>query len=62
MIKQELLTIIACPICKGDLDYIKLKDQEYLKCQNCKLNYPIKEDIPILLPEEALKEENVKRD
>lgn len=62
MINQDLLSILACPVCKGDLEYKKINDNDYLKCQTCKLYYPVKEEIPILLPEEAVKEENVKRD
>jgi uncharacterized protein YbaR (Trm112 family) len=50
-IAQELLEILACPKCKGGL---RLVDQpEGLICENCKLRYPIKEDIPIMLIDEA---------
>jgi uncharacterized protein len=52
-LSQELLDIIACPQCKGDL---RLTDkQDGLECDACKLRYPIKEDIPIMLVEEAEK-------
>ncbi|AEA33182.1 Trm112 family protein [Hippea maritima] len=51
MIKKELLDIIACPKCKGDL---KLdKDGKFLICERCKLKYPIEDDIPILIIDEA---------
>ncbi|MFZ0889098.1 MAG: Trm112 family protein [Candidatus Binataceae bacterium] len=50
-LSQELLDILACPKCKGDL---KLADkQDGLVCQACKLVYPIRDDIPIMLIEEA---------
>ncbi|MBF6559771.1 MAG: Trm112 family protein [Candidatus Binataceae bacterium] len=50
-IAQELLEILACPKCKGGL---RLADQpEALICDACKLRYPIKEDIPIMLIDEA---------
>jgi uncharacterized protein YbaR (Trm112 family) len=50
-VKQELLDILACPKCKGD---IKLnKSQNGLVCDNCKLLYHIKDDIPIMLIDEA---------
>jgi len=50
-VKQELLDILACPKCKGD---IKLNEsQNGLVCDNCKLLYRIKDDIPIMLIEEA---------
>ena len=50
-ISQELLEILACPKCKGD---IHLNDnQDGLKCDHCKLLYEIKDDIPIMLIDEA---------
>jgi len=50
-ISQELLDILACPKCKGD---IYLNDTEDgLICNKCKLLYEIKDDIPIMLIDEA---------
>ena len=50
-INSELLSILACPKCKGD---IHLNDgQDGLICDACKLLYEIKEDIPIMLIDEA---------
>ena len=50
-ISQELLEILACPKCKGN---IYLNDaQNGLICDNCKLVYEIKDDIPIMLIDEA---------
>jgi uncharacterized protein YbaR (Trm112 family) len=50
-IKKELLDILACPKCKGD---IFLNDAEDgLICKNCKLVYEIRDDIPVMLIEEA---------
>jgi hypothetical protein len=52
-ISKELLEILACPKCKGD---IRLNDsQDGLICDNCKLLYPIKDDIPVMLIDEAEK-------
>ena len=52
-IDKELLAILACPKCKGD---IKLTDKgDGLVCQACKLMYPIKDDIPVMLVDEAEK-------
>jgi len=51
-ISQELLDILACPKCKGDLHMTAGADG--LVCEACKLVYPIKEDIPIMLIDEAL--------
>jgi uncharacterized protein YbaR (Trm112 family) len=53
MLKRELLDILVCPKCKGELEY-KVKDEELI-CHKCKLAYPIKDDIPIMLIDEARK-------
>ena len=50
-ISKELLDILACPNCKGD---IHLNDtQDGLICEKCKLLYEIRDDIPIMLIDEA---------
>ncbi|MGD1987702.1 MAG: Trm112 family protein [Desulfobacterales bacterium] len=50
-VSQELLDILACPKCKGD---IHLNDnQDGLICDHCRLVYEIKDDIPIMLIDEA---------
>lgn len=51
MLKKELLDILACPKCKGDLEYNK-KDQKLI-CHGCRLKYDIQDDIPIMLIDEA---------
>ena len=52
-IDKELLAILACPKCKGD---ITLNDKgDGLVCRTCKLMYPIKDDIPVMLIDEAIK-------
>ena len=50
-LSQELLDILACPKCKGDI-YLN-ESGEGLICDNCKLSYEIKDDIPIMLIDEA---------
>lgn len=45
---KDLFDILACPICKSDLTYNKIKTK--LVCTKCKKEYDIKEGIPILLP------------
>jgi uncharacterized protein YbaR (Trm112 family) len=50
---KKLLDILACPICKGPLVYLKKKNE--LVCKLDKLAYPIREDIPVMLEEEARK-------
>ena len=50
-ISQELLDILACPKCKGDIHLNE--DGTGLICEACKLLYEIRDDIPIMLIEEA---------
>ncbi len=50
-LSQELLDILACPKCKGELHLTE--NQDGLVCNACKLLYPIKDDIPIMLIDEA---------
>ncbi|MBR9727027.1 Trm112 family protein [Shewanella intestini] len=49
---KKLLEIVACPVCKGKLEYDKENDQ--LICKADKLAYPITEGIPVLLENRAL--------
>lgn len=55
-ISKELLDILACPKCKGDI-YLNEKG-DGLICDTCKLRYEIKDDIPIMLIDEAIKLED----
>ena len=48
---KSLLDILACPSCKGNLDYDK--SQQELSCPQCRLAYPIRDDIPVMLTDEA---------
>jgi uncharacterized protein YbaR (Trm112 family) len=50
-ISQELLDILVCPVCKNPVKM--LPDGTGLKCQQCKRVYPVRDDIPVMLPEEA---------
>lgn len=50
---DELLKILACPVCKGPLRYDEKENK--LICDRCRLKYPIKEGIPIMLESEAEK-------
>jgi hypothetical protein len=52
-IKKELLEILCCPKCKGDI--VLNESEDGLICYACKLMYPIKDDIPIMLIDEAVK-------
>ncbi len=50
-LSQELLDILACPKCKGSLELNPAQDG--LACGACRLMYPVRDDIPIMLIEEA---------
>jgi uncharacterized protein YbaR (Trm112 family) len=47
----RLLEILVCPICKGPLEHRKA--QAELVCKPCRLAYPVKDDIPVMLEDEA---------
>lgn len=47
----ELLEILVCPKCKGDLEY--RADEKALLCHACRLRYEVRDDIPIMLIDEA---------
>lgn len=49
-ISEELLAIIVCPDCKGELS---LTETPELVCQGCGLAYPVTDGIPVLLVDEA---------
>ena len=51
MVPQDLLDILVCPLCKKPLT-VK-GDGESLKCEECRRVYPVRDDIPILLVDEA---------
>jgi len=50
---KELLQILACPKCKGEISLSA--DESGLICERCRLQYPIKDNIPVMLIEEAVK-------
>ena len=51
MLSDEMLRILACPKCKGPLEH--KKDKKELVCVSCRLIYKIKDDIPVMLIDEA---------
>jgi uncharacterized protein len=50
-ISKELLEILACPKCKGELRLNR--EEDGLICEKCRLLYEIRDDIPIMLIDEA---------
>ncbi|MFY9793596.1 MAG: Trm112 family protein [Candidatus Sulfotelmatobacter sp.] len=51
MIAKDLLEILVCPACKQALEY--RPSPETLKCSQCHRVYPVKDDIPIMLVDDA---------
>jgi uncharacterized protein len=49
----KLLEILVCPVCKGPL--VHAKTEKELICKPCRLAYQIKDDIPVMLEDEARK-------
>lgn len=48
---SELLEILVCPKCKGELEY--REDESALLCHDCRLRYNVEDDIPVMLVDEA---------
>ena len=49
MIDKELLDILACPLCKSDVSL----EGDHIVCSKCGRRYPVKDDIPVMLIDEA---------
>jgi len=47
----KLLNLLVCPMCKGDLTYDKTSSE--LICRIDQVAYQVRDDIPVMLPEEA---------
>ncbi len=53
-VDERLLEILACPNCKGDVEY--LEAEEIIACvAECRYRYPVRDGIPVMLIDEALK-------
>ncbi len=50
-LKEELLAILVCPRCKEKVELTA--DQQWLLCRQCRLRYPIRDEIPVMLIDEA---------
>ena len=55
MVEKELLEILVCPVCKTPVRLVG--DGAGLKCDTCRRVYPIKDDIPVMLVDEATVED-----
>ena len=54
-VSNELLEILVCPVCKTPVK--PTADQQGLKCATCRRVYPVRNDIPVMLVDEATIEE-----
>ena len=53
-VDQKLLEILACPNCRGDVEY--LEEENVIVCRGeCRFRYPVRDDIPVMLIDEAEK-------
>ena len=50
---EELLEILVCPKCKGELEYRTEESEEALLCHECRLRYAVEDGIPVMLVDEA---------
>jgi uncharacterized protein YbaR (Trm112 family) len=53
-VPEDLLAIMVCPECRSSLEDLG----EALACTGCGLHYPVRDDIPVMLPEEAYRPED----
>jgi LSD1 subclass zinc finger protein len=51
LISKDLLAILVCPVCRKPVNL--LSDNSGFKCEVCKRVYPVRDNIPVMLPEEA---------
>lgn len=51
---EEILKILACPKCHGELTNVEKAGESGFECAQCQVVYPVRNDIPIMLTEEAI--------
>lgn len=56
-ISQELLDLLVCPVCKTPV--VLTANGEGLRCAKCRLVYPIRDGFPIMITDEAIKDEAI---
>jgi hypothetical protein len=54
MIDRELLEILACPLDKAEVRHVQDATGEWILCTKCARRYPVRDDIPVMLVEEAV--------
>ncbi len=59
-LSEDLLEILACPLCKGDIEYDRRRN--VLICRTCKVYFEIIDGIPDMVPEDAKPLEELKNE
>jgi uncharacterized protein YbaR (Trm112 family) len=54
MVDKELLEILACPLDKAEVRHLTDAGGEWILCTKCARRYPVRDDIPVMLVEEAV--------
>ena len=54
MVDKELLEILACPLDKAEVRHLTDAGGEWILCSKCGRKYPVRDDIPVMLVEEAV--------
>ena len=54
-VHPELLEILACPVCKTPVEVVR--NRKSLRCAQCHRVYPVRDDIPVMLPEKTTVED-----
>ena len=49
MLSEQLLELLRCPVCRGTLVYVP--DRSLLRCERCRKDYRVEEDIPVMREE-----------
>ena len=58
-LNPELLALLACPVCRGELEPVD--NESGLECPACGLVFPVRDNIPIMLQEEAIRKDDWER-
>jgi uncharacterized protein YbaR (Trm112 family) len=52
-VDRELMEILVCPNCRGQVELRTEESGEWVVCLSCGLRYPVRDDIPVMLIDEA---------
>ena len=52
-VEKELMELLVCPSCHGQVQLQSTGDAEWIVCTACGLKYPVKDDLPVMLIDEA---------